>query len=122
MRDEIGTLFHEASTPAMSVDPAAVLVGGRRRRRRRQLTALAGTAVAALVLGVGGWAALSNETADDQTLPAVTSSPTVSATSVEGPTTEMQLGDIPPTGRTVPVVAVFTFDEAGSRVGFTLRT
>jgi hypothetical protein len=122
MRDEIGTLFHEASAPAMSVDPAAVLVGGRRRRRRRQLTALAGTAVAALVLGVGGWAALSNETADDQTLPAVTSSPTASATSVEGPTTEMELGAIPPTGRTVPVVAVFTFDEAGSRVGFTLRT
>ncbi len=121
MAEDIGTLFHEAQAPPMSVDPDAVIAGGRRRRRRRNLTAVGGTAAAALVLGVGGWAVLSHETAEDQTLPAATSSPTAGGTTVEGPTTEVELGAIPPTGRTVPVVAAFTFDEAGSRVGFTLK-
>jgi hypothetical protein len=121
MPDEIGTLFHEAQAPPMSVDPDAVIAGGRRRRRRRNLTAVGGTAAAALVLGVGGWAVLSQETAEDQTLPAATSSPTADGTTVEGPTTEVPLGAIPPTGRTMPVVATFAFDEAGSHVGFTLK-
>ena len=123
MPDEIGTLFHTASTPTMSVDPYAVLAGGRRRRRRRALTAVAGTAAAALVLGGGGWALLADRAGDDRTLPAATTSPSpfVPAT-LEGPTTEVPLGAIPPTGRTVPVVVSVTLDDARSRLGFTLRS
>ena len=34
MTDDISTHFHEAETPAMGVDPYAVLAGGRRRRLR----------------------------------------------------------------------------------------
>jgi hypothetical protein len=123
MRDDIATLFHEAVAPTMNVDPEAVIAGGRRRRRRQRLAVVGGTAAAALVLGVGGWAALSGQGPDDRTLPAETSSPLPSASaSIDGPTTELPLGAIPPTGRTVPVVAAFTFDEAGSQVAFTLRS
>ncbi len=121
MAEDIGILLHEAQAPPMSVDPDAVIAGGRRRRRRRNLRAVGGTAAAALVLGVGGWAVLSQETAEDQTLPAATSPPTAGGTSSEGPTTEVPLGVIPPTGRTMPVVAAFTFDEAGSQIEFTLK-
>ena len=123
MPDEIGTLFHTASTPTMSVDPYAVLAGGRRRRRRRALTAVVGTAAAALVLGGGGWALLADRAGDDRTLPAATTSPSpfVPAT-LDGPTTEVPLGAIPPTGRTVPVVVSVTLDDARSRLGFTLRS
>jgi hypothetical protein len=123
MPDEIGTLFHEAQAPPMSIDPDAVVAGGRRRRRRRQLAVVGGTAAAALVLGAGSWAVLSDQAGDDRTLPAATSSTSPSAaTTLDGPTTELALGAIPPTGRTVPVIASVTVDEAGSRVGFTLRT
>ncbi len=54
MADDITTLFHEAQTPCMSIDPAAVLAGGRRRRLRRfaaggsVLIALAAAAVFAV--------------------------------------------------------------------------
>ena len=123
MPDEIGTLFHEAQVPPMSIDPDAVVAGGRRRRRRRQLAVVGGTAAAALVLGAGSWAVLSDQAGDDRTLPAATSSTSPSAaTTLDGPTTELALGAIPPTGRTVPVIASVTVDEAGSRLGFALRT
>ncbi len=49
MADEIATLFHEAATPTMAVDPYAVLAGGRRRRRRRTLAVGAAAATAATV-------------------------------------------------------------------------
>lgn len=75
MTDDVTTHFHEAETPAMGVDPYAVLAGGRRRRRRR--VAAAGSIVAALavaaVVTVGGLGAR-----DDVTLPAKTPSTTAS--------------------------------------------
>ena len=49
MADDITTLFHEAATPTMAVDPYAVLAGGRRRRRRRTLAVGAAAAVTATV-------------------------------------------------------------------------
>ena len=80
MADDITTRFHEAATPAMTVDPYSVLAGGRRRRRRR--VAAAGSIVAALavaaVLAVNGLGA-----GRQVTLPAATSSreePSTSAT------------------------------------------
>jgi len=117
MPDEIGALFHEAQAPPMSVDPQVVLAGGRRRRHRRRLAAVAGTTAAVLAVGIGGWAALSNQAADERTLPAATSSPSLS-----GPVTEIPLGAIPQTGRTEPLVAVVTVDDTQQRLGFTLQT
>lgn len=80
MSDDVTTHFHEAETPAMGVDPYAVLAGGRRRRRRR--VAAAGSVVAALavaaVFTVNGLG-----TRNDVTLPAKTPSP---ATSPAAPT------------------------------------
>ena len=119
MPDEIGTLFHQASTPTMSVDPYAVLAGGRRRRRRRRLVAVAGTAAATLVLGVGAWTALSDSTGDEQTLPAATPSASVSLPEAVA---EVSLGVIPQTDRTQPLVAAVAVDEDSGRLGFALRT
>jgi hypothetical protein len=121
MPDEITTRFHEASVPPMSIDPDAVVAGGRRRRRRRSLAAVAATAAAVTVLGIGGWAVLSDHTSDDRTLPAVTPSPTVGRTAAEQAATALPLGAVPPTGRTMPVVARFRFDESASRIWFSLE-
>lgn len=116
MREDISTLLRGAPVPAMSIDPAAVLAGGRRRRRRR-VTAVAGTAAATLVLGVAGWAVLSQRAADERTLPATTSSH-----SVNGVTTELRLGAIPQTGRTQPLVSALTVDQVTGSLDFVLRT
>lgn len=49
----------DAEGPAyIDVDPGIVVSNGRRVVRRRRITAVAGTAAAALVLGVGAWVAL----------------------------------------------------------------
>ena len=75
MTDDISTHFHAAETPAMGVDPYAVLAGGRRRRRLR--VAAAGSVIAALAVAaavtVGGLG-----TRNDVTLPATTRSPAAS--------------------------------------------
>ncbi len=117
LREQLHEAAEGQSDAYLDVDPLTALDTGHRVLRRRRVTAVAGTAAAALVLGVGSWAVLSNQTADERTLPAATSSPSLS-----GPATEIRLGAIPQTGRTEPLVAVVTVDEAQQRLGFTLQT
>lgn len=75
MTDDISTHFHEAETPAMGVDPYAVLAGGRRRRLRR--VGAAGSVVAVLaVAAVVAVGALGMR--NDVTLPATVPSRTAS--------------------------------------------
>ncbi len=121
MRDEIATRFQDAAPPAMSIDPETVIAGGRRRRRRRNAAVVAGTAAVVTALGLGGRALLSEHGSDDRTLPAATPSRTVDRPAADGPATEIRLGAVPPTGRTTPVVALFRFDEAESRIWFGLE-
>lgn len=77
MSDDTTSVFHEATTPPLAVDPYAVLAGGRRRRRRRVVAVgsagVALAAAAALVFTVSGLG-----TGRDVTLPARTPTTTQS--------------------------------------------
>ncbi len=107
MTDDITTHFHEAETPAMGVDPYAVLAGGRRRRRRR--VAAAGSVVAALavaaVVAVGGLG-----TRSDVTLPANTPSTAASPVAPTTWTLEMARTELDEMNLTNPPRPQYLFD------------
>ncbi len=115
LREQLHAAAEGQSESYLDVDPLTALDTGHRIQRRRRVTAVAGTAAAALVLGVGGWAVLSQEAPDDRTLPAVTSS-------VTGPGVVLPLGADPESGSAEQLAAVVTVDEASGRVEFRLQT
>jgi hypothetical protein len=115
LREQLHAAAEGQSESYLDVDPLTALDTGHRIQRRRRLTAVAGTAAAALVLGVGGWAVLSQEAPDDRTLPAITAT-------VNGPSVTLPLGSDPASGSTEPLSAVVTVAETSGKVEFRLRT
>ncbi|MBR7743853.1 hypothetical protein KC207_11180 [Phycicoccus sp. BSK3Z-2] len=81
--DELRTLLHEAADGErdryVDVDSGSVLGDGVRVVRRRRLVAAAVTSVLALVVGIGGWTALSGTVDRAQVVPA-TPEPTATGT------------------------------------------
>ncbi len=115
LREQLHAAAEGQSESYLDVDPLTALDTGHRIQRRRRVTAVAGTAAAALVLGVGGWAVLSQEAPDDRTLPAITAT-------VNGPSVTLPLGSDPASGSAEPLSAVVTVDETSGRVEFRLQT
>ncbi len=115
LRDQLHAAAEGQTGTYVDVDPLAALDTAHRVLRRRRIAAVAGTAAAALAIGAGAWAALTEGTPDDRTLPAVT-------TSVTGPHADLPLGADPASGSADPLVAVVTADAASGKVEFRLRT
>jgi hypothetical protein len=115
LREQLHAAAEGQSESYLDVDPLTALDTGHRIQRRRRLTAVAGTAAAALVLGVGGWAVLSQEAPDDRTLPAITAT-------VDGPSVTLPLGTDPDASSTGPLDVAVTLDRGQPRVEFRLQT
>lgn len=119
LREQLHAAADGQSGSYVDIDPLTALDSGRRVLRRRRVAAVAGTAAAALAVGVGAWAVLADRAADDRTLPAATPSVSVS---VPDPVAELPLGPIPQTGRSQPLVAAVGDDQTGQGLVFSLRT
>jgi hypothetical protein len=115
LRERLQAVVDGEAGSYLDIDPLAALETGRRVLRRRRLTAVAGTAAAALVIGIGGWAVLSDSTADDRTMPAVTSS-------VTGPSVTLPLGIDPEADTAGPLDVVVTVGQGQPQVEFRLQT
>jgi len=115
LREQLHAAVEGQSGSYVEVDPLTALDTGRRVLRRRRITAVAGTAAAALVVGVGAWSVLSDRADDERTLPAVTST-------VTGESVTLQLGTDADLGPAEPISAVVTVDETSGKVEFRLQT
>ncbi len=115
IREQLHAAVEAESDAYLDVDPLVALDTGRRIRQRRRVTAVASTAAAALVVGIGAWSVLSDRAGDDRTLPAVTSS-------VAGPSVTLPLGTDPGADTTDPLDVVVTVDKDHGKVEFRLKT
>ncbi len=119
LREQLAAAVDAESGAYLDIDASGVLDAGHRVQRRRRVATVGATAVAALVIGAGGWAALARSTGEEQTLPAATSTPSVS---LPEPVAELNLGTIPPAGRTQPLVAAVGYADSGQQAVLSLRT
>jgi hypothetical protein len=119
LREQLAAAVDAESGSYLDIDATGVLDVGHRVQRRRRAFAVGATAVCALVVGAGGWTALTRSTGDEQTLPATTPSVSVS---LPEPVAELPLGAIPPAGRTQPLVAAVGLADSGQQAVFSLRT
>jgi hypothetical protein len=98
----------------LDVDPTEALDTGLRIARRRRVAAVAGTAAAALALGIGSLAVLADRP-DDRSLPATTQT-------VTGESVTLQLGVDARWGPSEPIETLVTVDPASGEVDFRLET
>jgi hypothetical protein len=115
LREQLHAAAEAQTGSYLDVDPLTALDTGQRALRRRRIATVAGTTAAALAIGLGGWAVLSDSAPDDRTLPAVTNT-------VNGPSVTLPLGADPASGSEEPLSAVVTVDQASGKVEFRLRT
>ena len=115
LREQLHAAAEAQTGSYLDVDPLTALDTGQRAVRRRRIATVAGTTAAALAIGLGGWAVLSDSAPDDRTLPAVTNT-------VNGPSVTLPLGADPASGSEEPLSAVVTVDQTSGKVEFRLRT
>ncbi|HET7762407.1 MAG TPA: hypothetical protein VFL46_08615 [Phycicoccus sp.] len=115
--DTVRMLLHDATrseAEALSaVDVESVLGTGHRVLRRRRAAAVGATAAATLVLGVGGWAVLTQQGPDERTLPATRSATTGHAgTAVLAPFSDLTSPDGAPLDVPGPRQVAVTVDPS----------